>query len=461
MYPAQQACTEAQARTLVARNLQLSPQPVVALQHSQPGCLVDVTLMAWRITKPAGAGVSQAVSLRALFEVGQGEYAQAIATAAFEQAAVAPLLTHRVQVTAGPAQSVTLTYPDPCATHLVAAYLGVGPTKQVLESGFAGPQPGCAPAQQASPETTAATRAPERMVAAYFYYWYDLPRGIHHQDLTDRPTDLDTSYRSVAWFKRQFADMAEAGIDVALATYWGAAEVSSDVGAVNMGRAAAQLAREGKPAPKVAMFLDTGAVAGWPLPQRDFTKPENRERLYAMVKRFYEALPREQWAQVDGKTLLWLWAAWFDIRFDGQLFTDLRTWFARDFGSELYVVGDNSWRYGRNPGGERVSTDLEGYYEWGAGVYGYRPLDGGVAQVGPGYDERPLDGPGRKRRVAPREGGAFYERGLTAAVNSDSRILAIETWNEYHEASEVAESVEYGRRYIELTRRYADAFKRG
>lgn len=106
-------------------------------------------------------------------------------------------------------------------------------------------------------------------------------------------------------------------------------------------------------------------------------------------------------------------------------------------------------------------TSLDSYYEWGAALSGYREIGGGVSQVGPGYDERALGGPERKRRVASREGGSFYERGLSAAVASSNRFLAIETCNEYHEASEVAESVEYGRRYVELTRRYADLFKRG
>lgn len=449
------ACSGVDPRTVVARNLQLSPSPVVTLRHAQSGCSVQMTVMVWRISKPAGSGLSQAVSLRGLFETGQGEYAQAIAAAAFDHATAEPLVTQVVDVAPGVTQTLELAYPDPCASHLVAAYLGNGVTRNVLESGFVGPQPGCSEAQPAK----ASVSSPARVVATYFYYWYDLPRGIHARDLTDRPTDQSASYRDVAWFKRQFADMTEAGIDLALATYWGSAEVSSDVGAVNMGRAAAELTREGRVSPKVAMFLDTGAVAGWPLAQRDFTKAENRERLYSMVKRFHEALPREQWGQVDGKTVLW--AAWFDIKFDERLFEDLRVWFARDFGSELYIVGDSSWRFGRSATGQRIATSLDSYYEWGAALYGYREIGGGVSQVGPGYDERPLSGPGRKQRVAPRDGGSFYERGLSAAVASSNRFLAIETWNEYHEASEVAESVEYGRRYIELTRRYADLFKRG
>jgi hypothetical protein len=34
----------------------------------------------------------------------------------------------------------------------------------------------------------------------------------------------------------------------------------------------------------------------------------------------------------------------------------------------------------------------------------------------------------------------------------------LETWNEYFEGTDIADSKEYGRQYIELTRFYADQF---
>ena len=39
--------------------------------------------------------------------------------------------------------------------------------------------------------------------------------------------------------------------------------------------------------------------------------------------------------------------------------------------------------------------------------------------------------------------------------------MAIETWNEIHEASAIAETVEYGRRYIDLTRSIIDRQRAG
>ena len=39
--------------------------------------------------------------------------------------------------------------------------------------------------------------------------------------------------------------------------------------------------------------------------------------------------------------------------------------------------------------------------------------------------------------------------------------MAVETWNEFSEGSDIAETVEFGRMYINLTRAYADAFHAG
>ena len=42
---------------------------------------------------------------------------------------------------------------------------------------------------------------------------------------------------------------------------------------------------------------------------------------------------------------------------------------------------------------------------------------------------------------------------------SGRHILAAETWNEFSEGTDIQETVEAGRQYIDLTRRYVDQFK--
>lgn len=296
----------------------------------------------------------------------------------------------------------------------------------------------------------------------YFYYWYDLPSGPHSGALTDRPAEADASYRNVGWFKKQLQDMRDAGIDVALAVYWGPEEPSSDSGLANMARAADQLRQEGTPPPAIGLFLDTGLIGRWPQSQRDFTKPANQARFYDLVHTFYTILPRDQWALVDGRPVLWMWASWFNIAFDQSFFDYVSSRFEADFGTRPYIVAEASWRFATDsdlkPDPARP-IHIDNFYVWGASLDGFKDVGAGVAEVGPGYDERSLDGPGRSGRYRPREGGEFYERSLTAALASHRRLLAIETWNEFHEASDIADSVQYGRQYIDITRRYVDRFK--
>jgi hypothetical protein len=305
----------------------------------------------------------------------------------------------------------------------------------------------------------------DRLVLTYFYYWYDLPNGPHSTELTDRPIDPWASYRDVSWFEEEFLDMVDAGIDIALPVYWGDREPSSNVGLANAVEAAQQLRTQGVQVPKIGMFLDTGALGQWPLSERDLLDASNQVRVYDMVRTFYNIVPREQWALIEGRPVIWLWASWFDITFDREFFEFVRSEFERDFGIRPFMVAEASWQFAIRPSPDGPEPDrsarmpLDAFYEWGASLNGFRDMDAGVAQVGPGYDERQLGGPGRTRRNTPRGDGDFYRQHLEEAIDACEPLLVIETWNEFHEATDIAHSLEYGRQYIDITREYAERFK--
>ncbi|HEY5625573.1 MAG TPA: DUF5010 domain-containing protein [Dehalococcoidia bacterium] len=291
---------------------------------------------------------------------------------------------------------------------------------------------------------------------AYFYYWYDLPDGPHSGALTQRPAEGEaTSYRHVVWFEKQLFDMTEAGVDNALAIYWADAEPSSDTGLVNMNEAASELESEGIDAPQIGMFIDTGFIGRWPEASRDLRDEENIDRLYDSIRRFYTIVDRDHWALIDGKPVVWLWGAYFNIGFDQSTFDYIYSRFGSDFGVEPYIVAEISWFHEAPEDGITVDD----YYTWGASLLGFEEPIGNIAEVGPGYDERELTGPGRTGRFAERDGGDFYRDAFQGAIDSGRPIVAIETWNEFHEASGVADSVEYGRDYIELTRELVAALK--
>lgn len=81
-----------------------------------------------------------------------------------------------------------------------------------------------------------------------------------------------------------------------------------------------------------------------------------------------------------------------------------------------------------------------------------------VPAVAPGFDDRQVRTPGT---VVDRAGGATYDRTWEAALTIDPPWVLVSSWNEWHEGSEIEPSEEYGRRYLDATRAWADRFRRG
>jgi hypothetical protein len=70
--------------------------------------------------------------------------------------------------------------------------------------------------------------------------------------------------------------------------------------------------------------------------------------------------------------------------------------------------------------------------------------------------------PGRTPLIRKRENGQFYQRAWQRLLTKDPKsrpwLVHVETWNEFHEGTDVCHSLEYGRQYIDLTRKFADLF---
>jgi len=80
-----------------------------------------------------------------------------------------------------------------------------------------------------------------------------------------------------------------------------------------------------------------------------------------------------------------------------------------------------------------------------------------VVTVSPGYDDRKIRHPGS---YVSRENGAHYEETWKGALASNPDMILICTFNEWHEGTEIEPSREYGFKYMELTRTFAEIFKK-
>jgi hypothetical protein len=305
-------------------------------------------------------------------------------------------------------------------------------------------------------------RSSDRIVMTYYFYWYDARSGAHMRDgdgtdaLTTHPASLDDfSYKSVAWHRKQFEDMEKAGIDVALPVFWGtpadrgpkAPMYWSFAGLGPMVEAREALVKEGKNPPRLGLFYDTSTLAANAAHRHvDLTTDSGKAWFYHTIRDFFSMVPARHWALIDGRPIVSLYAAAFARKHDASLTADLNRRFAADFaGRTPFLIREVSW-----------AIPADAVYAWG-GAVSPRLLD--VAEIGPGYDHSAV--PGRTPLVTPREDGAFYENAWKRTLRRAPNLVAIETWNEFHEGTDIAESREYGRKYIDLTRAYVDLYKKG
>ena len=333
---------------------------------------------------------------------------------------------------------------------------------------------GLAGSRQATPRALSPHKTPaptptalppeQRLIFTYYFYWYDATTGAHLQEgsgLNQHPEpDPVPSWRNVEWHEKQLSDMTWAGIDIALPVYWGfqnPEDAWSYEGLEVLAKAWRQLEADGANPPKIGMFFDTTIVDG-----RDLTTDGGKAFFYANFRDFFLRIPRQAWGLVLGRPVVFLFTSDFTGAMNQATFDYVYDEFQAEFGVRPYIVREVSWDYPilRWESGERVRDyqhpiETENSYLWAAAIFGFVDR-GGAATVGPGYDDRGV--PGRQGRVTDREGSEFYRRNFEAAIASGKPLLAIETWNEFHEGSGIAETVEYGRQYLELTRHLSAEF---
>lgn len=224
--------------------------------------------------------------------------------------------------------------------------------------------------------------------------------------------------RDAAGHRRELQEMGRIGVDAALVLGGGGEALDPLVKALE------ELEKEGRDRPRLAPAIDPASQKGL-----DLTTAEGRDRLYALIRGFYTGVPPRAWMRVDGRPLVWLLPP-AGVRHDKDLALDLNRRALADFeGRALYLVADVSWR--------DLAADRT--FAWGAASAGPRELP--VVSLGPGSAQ-----PERSRAE-----GKWYERAWYVALRLEPRWLAIETWNGGAEGTDVAESKEHKRKYLEVT----------
>ncbi|MCP4641125.1 MAG: DUF5010 domain-containing protein [bacterium] len=316
----------------------------------------------------------------------------------------------------------------------------------------------------AAHEGAASATFGDPIVGTSYFYWYDIEVNghiINHDGsdaMTTHPADMsDLSFKHASWHRTQMLDVMDAGIDFIMPVYWGVPgqyEGWSFAGLPPLVEAHDALIEEGVEPPHIGLFYDT-SVLEWNEFNTDGTNYHvdlstefGRRWFYAAMRDFFSMIPPSKWARVDGKPIVFLYAGGFAKGQDPDQFTDVREWFRKDFGCEPFLVKMRDWQ-----------GDADAVYMWGGAVS--MQLDEHVAALGPGYDHANV--PGRTPLVVDRREGGKYidEWQRLMRMNPDTRpwMVHVETWSEWHEGTDIADSREYGRQYIVLTRMFADMWR--
>ena len=291
----------------------------------------------------------------------------------------------------------------------------------------------------------------DKLVAAYYFYWYNIYTGEHFIDpdgtdaITNHPPSdylANYSYTEVSWHRRELLDMMTAQIDIVLPVYFGN-EVNffwSKPGLQNLVSATQTLIGEGRTPPKIGMFFDTNALQqqnnGIP---PDLTTETGKAHFYNMISDFFALVPNSLWASINGRPIVFLYSSEFISTYNQSTFDYINQHFQADFGTTPYIVRETSW--------QGVTTDEA--YTWGSALFGPTTI-GRVGTLGPGFDDTAnynISTP----RIRDRQCGEFYNTGWEAMMSAGATLVVIETWNELHEATEIAASREYSTTFIALT----------
>jgi hypothetical protein len=305
------------------------------------------------------------------------------------------------------------------------------------------------------------------IVGTTYFYWYDIDTKSHiingdgTDALTDHPADMKTiSYKRPAWHKQQLIDMMDAGIDFLMPVFWGVPgkyDGWSFAGLPPLVEAHSQLQAEGKKPPAIGLFYDT-SILQWNGFNKDgsnyhvdLTTDFGKQWFYTPIRDFFSLIPPAKWARINGEPIIFFYASAFAKAQDPAQFDYVKQRFEADFGVEPFLVKSSGWK-----------SNTDATYSWGGAVSGPLIFQQ-TAALGPGYDHSAV--PGRQPLIIERRDGQTYINRwlqlLALRANNRPWIVHVETWNEWHEGTDVADSREYGRSYIVLTRLFADMWRAG
>ena len=301
----------------------------------------------------------------------------------------------------------------------------------------------------------------DHLVLAFFYPWYDQSSWSSPQ-LHDRPLQpYSTDDRSdVARIARQAVD---AGLDALVVSWQG----KTFDGGWNHRRMLTCLDAGRDAGLRIAALLET-TVAN-PLHEQNGVPPDP-DTVVAWLTDIVDSYgAHPAYLRVDNRPVVFAYAA---QRLTETQWTDVLSRL-RASGRDVFLVGEgtNNTRLGAFGGLFFYASNLfaaadivtfDRAQSLSARTYHLLP-DGGhrrlwVATVSPGYDDTRLTD-GRVPRVTDRDGGRYFDAQWRSALDMRADWVAVTSWNEWWENTQIEPSQQYGDTYLRSTKSWASRFR--
>jgi hypothetical protein len=287
------------------------------------------------------------------------------------------------------------------------------------------------------------------LVLAFYYAWYDQNTWNSGQP-ADQPVQPYMSSDPAA-IERHVSQAQAAGIDALVQSWYGSQEANNQT-ETNFRKLLDVAATRGFHA---AVDFETTSPF---LPDQESVADALRYLLSVHAQ-------HPAYLRYQGKPVIFFWRQgrfsveeWATIRKQVDPHHD-SLWIAEgvDIAYQAVFDGHHLYSIAWSPDIEQTLTD------WGFRVRRYASQNGvdrlWVATVMPGYDDTHTDR--ADAFTVDRRDGDYYRETWSAATASQPDWIVITSFNEWVEGTMIEPSLTYGKRYLELTRELATAFKSG
>lgn len=291
-------------------------------------------------------------------------------------------------------------------------------------------------------------------LAATFYPWYEWPdrhlghgadaAPLRHHPLAPEACDPT----AVAWLRGELDAAAAAGLDALLvANVPAPARLEATFRA--LGLALEQRAEAGAPPIAIGVYLDplfaavdlAGGEGAATAPRIDLRDAGVRQAFLAPLDHWFAAIPERARARLDGKPLVVVGGDGAIAACPPDFFDILEQEAPTRFGEVPALVIDSSWNLEARPAWRR-----------GAPLFGPQ-RSGAVASVGPGW----LDAGTARGMIRPPASRAAFLAELAPLLAAPPALTIVESWNQFHDGSAVAPTLENGTRFVGALRAWKAA----